>query len=264
VLDTLWKKPLPRKLSHLERIAHRPTTCSSSLNHLSHLKRVLNNWPIIHTQFSTAWPQQPMGKQTQVFPNWFSNHRMVSRSRLQDRDSTHRLALSDKGCISFPNLTQALPESTLWILVQRVYGVYSYRGWVRRIVQQIGSNEGETPIIARFSSFHCHYSIVPQLWFQDCVTNNSRRGQHRLHGSEQRCTGSSEQTQAFSPFQNCTRVSCRGHTVHTQDNSDLNEGGGTPNTTRLSLLLHAPGLTLVTHATACVPWHASPFLWLGT
>jgi hypothetical protein len=214
-------------LSHLERIAHRPTTCSSSLNHLSHLKRVLNNWPTIHTQSSTAWPQQPTGKQTQAFPNWFSNHRMVSQSRLRDRDSTHRLALSDKGCIGFPNLTQALSESTLRLLVQRVYGVYSYRGWVGRTVQQIGSNEGETPIIARFSSFHCHYSIVPQLWFRDCVTSNSRRGRHRLHGSEQRCTGSSEQTQAFSPFQNCTRVSCRGHTVHAQDSPGSN-GGGTP------------------------------------
>jgi hypothetical protein len=31
-------------LSLLERIAHRPTTCSSNLNHLSHLERVLYNW----------------------------------------------------------------------------------------------------------------------------------------------------------------------------------------------------------------------------
>jgi hypothetical protein len=30
-------------------------------------------------------------------------------------------------------------------------------------------------------------------------------------------------------------------------------GGGTPNTVHLGLLLHAPGLTLVTHATACIP-----------
>jgi hypothetical protein len=169
----------------------------------------------------------PWGKQTQAFPNWFNNHRMVSRSQLRDRDSTHRLALSDKGCIGFPNLTQALPESTLRLLVQRVYGVYSYRGQVGRTVQQIGSNEGETPITARFNSFHCHYNIVPRLWVRDCVTSNSRRGRHRLHGSEQRCTGSSEQTQAFPPFQNCTRVSCRGHTVHAQDSPGSN-GGGTP------------------------------------
>jgi hypothetical protein len=119
---------------------------------------------------------------------------MVSRSRLRDRDSTHRLALSDKGCIDFPNLTQALPESTLQLLVQRVYRVYSYRGRVGRTVQQIGSNEGETPITARFNSFHYHYNIVPRLWVQDCMTNNSRRGRHRLHGSKQRCTVSSEQT----------------------------------------------------------------------
>jgi hypothetical protein len=55
-------------LSHLERIAHRPTTCSSNLNHLSHLKRVLYNWITSPTQSSTAWPQQPMGKIDTGFP----------------------------------------------------------------------------------------------------------------------------------------------------------------------------------------------------
>jgi hypothetical protein len=49
-------------LSHLEKITHRPTNCSSNLNHLSHLERVLYNWPTSHMQSSTMWPQQPMGK----------------------------------------------------------------------------------------------------------------------------------------------------------------------------------------------------------
>jgi hypothetical protein len=132
--------------------------------------------------------------------NRFNNHRMVSRSRLQGRDSMHRLSLSDKGCIGFPNLTQDLPESTLRLLVQRVYGVYSYRGRTGHTVQKIRSNGGETPITARFSSFHCHYNIGSRLWFRDCMTINSRRGRHKLHGSEQRCTGSSKQTHDFSPF----------------------------------------------------------------
>jgi hypothetical protein len=34
-----------RALSHLERIAHRPTTYSTNLNHLSHLERALYHWP---------------------------------------------------------------------------------------------------------------------------------------------------------------------------------------------------------------------------
>jgi hypothetical protein len=136
VLDTLWKKPLPNKLSHLERVSHRPDNLffQSSITSLT--------WRECCTtgQQATRSPvlrghNNPWGKQTQAFPNWFSNHRMVSRSRLRYRDSTHRLALSDKGCIGFSNLTQALPESTLRLLVQRVYGVYSYRGWVGRTVQ---------------------------------------------------------------------------------------------------------------------------------
>jgi hypothetical protein len=104
--------------------------------------------------------------QTQASPNWFNIHRMVSRSRLRDRDSMHRLALSDQGYIDFPNLTPALPDSTPRLLVQRVYRVYSYRGQVGRTIQRIGSDKGETPITARFNSFHCHYNIVPWLWFE--------------------------------------------------------------------------------------------------
>jgi hypothetical protein len=173
---------------------------------------------------------------------------MVSQSQLQDKDSLHRLSLLDKGCIGFLNFTQSLPESTLWLLVQRVYGVYSYRGRVGRTVQQIGSNEGETPITARFIIFHCHYNIVPQLWVRDCVTNNSHRGRHKLHGSEQRCTFSLEQTQSFPPFQNCTRICCRGHMIHTQDSLGSN-GGGTP------LTAHLGHLFACTKVDTCHSWN---------
>jgi hypothetical protein len=59
---------------------------------LSLLERVLLHWPTSHTQSSTAWPQQSTGKtdaaflQAQQWPNG-------SRSRLRDRDPTHRLDL---------------------------------------------------------------------------------------------------------------------------------------------------------------------------
>jgi hypothetical protein len=40
VLDTLWKKPLPNKLSHLERVVHRPDNLPPPINnHLPHLER---------------------------------------------------------------------------------------------------------------------------------------------------------------------------------------------------------------------------------
>jgi hypothetical protein len=57
-----------RALSHLERIAHRPTTYSSNLNHLSHLERVLHHWPTRPHAVSTAWSQQLTGKTDTGFP----------------------------------------------------------------------------------------------------------------------------------------------------------------------------------------------------
>jgi hypothetical protein len=217
-------------LSHLERIAHRPTS---------------------HTQSSTVWPQQPTGKTDTGFPKLVqqsqdgltitaSGQGLHAQAR-SVRQRMHRLSKFDTGS---PRI------NTVRLLVQRVYGVYSYRGRVRRIVHQIGSNEGETPITTRFNSFHCHYNIVPRLWVRDCVTNNSRRGRHRLHSSEQRCTGSSEQTQAFPRFR-IARGSLAEVTRFTLRIVQGRMEEEPPNTARLSLLLHAPGLTLVTHATAC-------------
>jgi hypothetical protein len=49
-------------LSHLERITHKPTTCSSNLNHLSHLERALHHWPTRPHAVITAWSQQLTGK----------------------------------------------------------------------------------------------------------------------------------------------------------------------------------------------------------
>jgi hypothetical protein len=125
-------------LSHLERIAHRPTS---------------------HMQSSTAWPQQPTGKNRHRFAQTGSTITGWSHDHgFWDRDSTHRLALSDKGCIGFPNLTKDFP-----------------------------------------------------------------------------------------PFQNCTRVSCRGHTIHAQDSLGRN-GGGIPLTAHLGYLFAC------TRVDTCHPW----------
>jgi hypothetical protein len=80
-------------LSHLERVAHRPTTCSSNFNHLSHLERVLYklaNKPhaVQHCVATTT-----NGENRHGLSNRLSNDRMVSRLWLGDRDSTHRLDL---------------------------------------------------------------------------------------------------------------------------------------------------------------------------
>jgi hypothetical protein len=81
----------PCALSHLERIAHRPPS---------------------HTQSSTAWSQQPMGKIDTGFPNWFSNHRMDSRPRLRNGDLTHRLDLGQWMHMDSPDTTQDFSVQT--------------------------------------------------------------------------------------------------------------------------------------------------------
>jgi hypothetical protein len=59
---------------------------------LSLLERVLLHWPTSHTQSSTVWPQQSIGKTDVDFlqaQQWLNG----SRSRLWDRDPTHKLNL---------------------------------------------------------------------------------------------------------------------------------------------------------------------------
>ena len=100
-------------LSHLERIPHRPTTCSSNLNHLSHLERVLYNWLTSPTQSSTAWPQQPMGKTNTSFP---TGSTMANGLTDMASDKTPRIGLM---------LRQRMPHTGS--MVQRTYGVYLQR-----------------------------------------------------------------------------------------------------------------------------------------
>jgi hypothetical protein len=75
VLDTLWKKPLPSKLFHLERVAHRPDnlllpTTVTSLTRREDIHKFSPSllWPVRHAQSSTAWPQQPIGKNKHALP----------------------------------------------------------------------------------------------------------------------------------------------------------------------------------------------------
>jgi hypothetical protein len=73
VLDTLWKKTLPSKLFHLERVARRPdnlplqtTITSLSWREVTHRLNTNSHWPVSHAQSSSAWPQHPTGKQTRA------------------------------------------------------------------------------------------------------------------------------------------------------------------------------------------------------
>jgi hypothetical protein len=75
VLDTLWKKPLPSKLFHLERVAHRPDnlllpTTVTSLTRREDIHKFSPSllWPVHHAQSSTAWLQQPIGKNKHALP----------------------------------------------------------------------------------------------------------------------------------------------------------------------------------------------------
>jgi hypothetical protein len=91
VLDTLWKKTLPNKLFHLEEFLAGLTTClfqpqsppsPEERSYTSSTQSLL--CPVCHAQFSTAWPQQPIGKTDTRFPNRFINHGIVSWLRFQD------------------------------------------------------------------------------------------------------------------------------------------------------------------------------------
>jgi hypothetical protein len=96
VLDTLWKKPLPSKLFHLERVAHRPDnlllpTTVTSLTRREDIHKFSPSllWPVCHAQSSTAWPQQPIGKNKHALPQQVQQSRdsltvLVGRFRFRD------------------------------------------------------------------------------------------------------------------------------------------------------------------------------------
>jgi hypothetical protein len=179
VLDTLWKKPLPSKLSHLERVAHRPdnlplptTITSLTWREVTHRLSMNSHWPVSHAQSSTAWPQQPTGKTDTGFPNRLNNHEIDSRF------------------------------------------------WFQGLTSKVYRDPTQAQTV-------------------------QKRNVHRL--SLEINTG------LFPRFQNCTRVSCRGQTGLTFRRSMVEWRRNPHHGSSQPFYLHALGLTLVTHETACVP-----------
>jgi hypothetical protein len=183
VLDTLWKKPLPNKLSHLERVAHRPdnlplptTITSLTWREVTHRLGMDLHWPASHAQSSTAWPQQPTGKTDTGFPNRLNNHEIDSR-----------------------------------------------------------------------------------FWFRDCTkgTEIPRTGSNC---SDRGCTGYLRNQHRLFGFQGCTRVFLQRSDRSRSDGRvewrrNPHHGSSQP------FYLHVLGLTLVTHATACIPSARVPSIW---
>jgi hypothetical protein len=89
---------------------------------------------------------------------------------------------------------------------------------------------------------------------RECVIDNPHKGQRRFGRFRPGMYRLSRIKHRYTLFGS---EDVRGFFYRSQTPSLLavceSHGGGTPNTVHLGLLLHAPGLTLVTHATACVP-----------
>ena len=115
MLDTLWKKTLPSKLFHLERVSRRPdnlplptSTTSLTWREVIHKLSIGLLWPVCHTQTSTAFHNKHRENRHRFPKNWFSSHRIFSRSRFLNRvPCTSSLSFSWENRESSPNSTQA-------------------------------------------------------------------------------------------------------------------------------------------------------------
>jgi hypothetical protein len=92
VLDTLWKKTIPSKLFHLERVSRRPdnlplptSTTSLTWREVIHKLIIGLLWPVCHAQTSTACHNKHKENKHKLPKNWFSSHRIFSRSRFLNR-----------------------------------------------------------------------------------------------------------------------------------------------------------------------------------
>jgi hypothetical protein len=160
VLDTLWKKPLPNKLSLLERVAHRPdnlplptTITSLTWREVSHRFDTDLHWPVSPAQSSAAWPQQSIGNTDTGFPNWFNKHGIVFTvlvSGLHEvcRDPTHRLQLFRQ------KMYRLSPKSTQAFRLSGLHPGYSCRGQTVH-VQTVGWNGGARAFTAYLVCFIC-------------------------------------------------------------------------------------------------------------
>jgi hypothetical protein len=92
VLGTLWKKPLPSKLFHLERVAHRPdnpplptTDASLTRREVIHkLEHELTLASMPHAVQHCVAATTNWEKQTRASPNRFNNHGIVSPFLFRD------------------------------------------------------------------------------------------------------------------------------------------------------------------------------------
>jgi hypothetical protein len=89
--------------------------------------------------------------------------------------------------------------------------------------------------------------------FRECA-HGFLRIRHRLHSSGQGCTRILQDKHRLSfLYQNYTRVSCRLASLDHPQDSRIEWMRAPPHGLLRLFYLHAPGLTLVTLGTACVP-----------
>jgi hypothetical protein len=98
--------------------------------------------------------------------------------------------------------------------------------------------------------------IDPRFGSQGCMTSCPCRGQLKLNGSQPKgCLSFQKKIQTPAFFVQ----SARGYLLQRSDGFTFRWSGRMeeerPSMARLSLSLHAPGLTLVPHATACLLQH---------
>jgi hypothetical protein len=180
-------------LTWRESLTGQETCSSNSITSLT-WRECCTNWPTSHTQSSTAWPQQPMGKIDTGFPTGSAMTGWSHGYGLGTEIPHIGSICSDRGCLGLLESTQAIPEINTDFppppppMVSELHEV-SCRG-------RIGSrSDGQVE------------------WRRNPCNSRREWKPNPQHGSSQ-------------PF-----------------------------------YLHVPGLTLVTHATACIPSARVPSIW---
>jgi hypothetical protein len=145
-------------LSHLERVAHRPSNLFFQLQSpLSPRESVVQTGQQATRSPALRGHNNQWGKIDTGFPNRLNNDRMVSWLWLWDRDSTHRLDLLRQRMHQlFQKSTQAIPKSTHRLRPRFQNGTRSLAGvgWVHAQHGR-GSNGGGTLTMAHLSCFIC-------------------------------------------------------------------------------------------------------------
>jgi hypothetical protein len=180
-----------RALSHLERIAHRPTTCSTNLNHLSHLERALYHWPTRPHAVQHCVVTTTHGEHRHSFPtgSTMAGHFLFPNPSTQDRLMLWLSEMRDKQSAQGSTQVRTVQTRDVPAISEINTGIFGFQGCTRVFLQRSDRSCSDGQVEWRSESLHG----LPRLFY-----------------------------------------------------------------------LHALGWTLVTLETACVPWHALPFSWLGT